>query len=318
MAGLNRSLREKLKRIRPIRALGNAYRISRTLSILKPYQDFDLRCIDGQYVLTYTDRFGHKPDDLNVSFFFDYKQWLWQVDLNGLTVFTPGCPLFELIVELRGYLLACPLSPGDSVIDAGASTGFIASIFARMVGPTGKVVAIEPDPTNAEMLRQTLRINELQNCIVLNCALSAHSGRVSYVSDGGASHVAPSDHVAAALVQVEAIRIAALFDRVPDLRADQVRLIKLDIEGSEVDVLDDLLQLLKDNGQLVVEIASYHPYQGVQTYRWIEDRCRAFDYVAARTIYPVHTTTVLVHRDNRPVIDRLKALPAYEDNAHPA
>ena len=309
-------VRERLKKVRPIRALGNAYRIHQTLSILKPYQDFDLRRIEGKYVLTYTDRFGYKPDHLSASFFFDYNRRLWQVELNGLVILTFGCPLFELIVELRGYLLACPLALGDVVLDVGASTGFITVAFARTVGPDGRVIALEPDPVSAQALRKTLRINALQNCVVLNCALSNQSGTVSWISAGGASHIGLSNHAVADLAEVETISIPALLERVPDLRADRLRLIKLDVEGDEVAVLDDLLQLLKDNRQIVVAIASYHLLRGQPTYHWIEERCRAAADIVARTIYPVHTTTILVHRDNRSVINRLNALPAYEDYAH--
>lgn len=320
MKSFQRALRERLKRIKTIRAIGNWYRINQTVSLLKNYDDFDLRRTGGVYYLDYNDRLGYKPDHLSATLAFDYARWAWQVQVDGATVLALGCPLWELIVELRGYLLPCPLSAGDVVIDAGASTGFISSVFAKMVGSSGQVICIEPDPLSVQSLREAIRINHLDNCTILNGALSSRVGRAWLSPDGGASRVIGGDaqQSYSDRVQVETINIPALFERVAELRPAQIRLIKMDIEGSEVEVLDDLLLLLKDHRDLVVEIASYHLFQGEPTYRWIEQHSRHYAKIVTKTIYPVHTTTVLVHIENEQALERLKALPAYDEHVSTA
>lgn len=49
------------------------------------------------------------------------------------------------------------LSPGDGAIDIGANDGAFARHFAKAVGPTGTVLAVEPDPVNVKKLRETLK-----------------------------------------------------------------------------------------------------------------------------------------------------------------
>ena len=57
--------------------------------------------------------------------------------------------------------LADCLKPGDVVLDVGANVGFIAVIAAKLVGPAGRVVAFEPVPENARLVRRNARLNGL-------------------------------------------------------------------------------------------------------------------------------------------------------------
>ena len=87
-------------------------------------------------------------------------------------------------------------------------------------------------------------------------------------------------------------------------------IVKIDIEGAEVEVLDDLLAFLQSNPQVVIAIAAYHPYQSGATHTWIEQRCRPLPFVMAKTIFPIHRTTMLVHAANAASCQRLASLPA--------
>jgi FkbM family methyltransferase len=315
MKNLGSVLRAKLKQIKPIRAVGNWYRIQWTLFALRKHRDFDVLRTRNRYTLSYNNRFGYKPDNLSVSFFFDYHRMLWQTEVNGQTILTPICPLWETIMELRGYLLAYQPAPGDVVIDAGASNGFITSVLAKLVGPTGRVICIEPDPASFQMLQETIRINGLMNCIILNCALSSQTGQAAFISAGGASRIAADNHTSKNLVRVETVSLPSVFERVQGLNFRQIKLIKLDIEGGEVNVLDDLLQVLQDNRQVVIEIAAYHLFQGRPTWRWIEERCRGQGDIAFKTTYPIHTTTILAHVENHLALDHMKRLPKCDEHA---
>ena len=53
------------------------------------------------------------------------------------------------------------LSPGMTFVDVGAHIGLLTLAGARAVGPTGKVLAIEPAPTAFEALRRTIAVSGL-------------------------------------------------------------------------------------------------------------------------------------------------------------
>src|SRR5919108_6579842 len=60
---------------------------------------------------------------------------------------------------------------GDTVVDIGAHIGLYSLIAAKRVGPSGKVIAIEPDPENFKILKKNLLLNQLSNVEPLECAV---------------------------------------------------------------------------------------------------------------------------------------------------
>lgn len=76
-------------------------------------------------------------------------------------------------------LLCSLVRPGDQVLDVGANVGLYSLYLSRQVGPQGRVIAVEPDPETADLLRQNLAANGCDNVTVLACALAAEDGRAS-------------------------------------------------------------------------------------------------------------------------------------------
>src|SRR5215469_2694758 len=121
---------------------------------------------------------------------------------------------------------------GDTVIDGGANIGFFTIYLAQLVGPTGKVIAIEPGQNNIWKLEENVRLNKMKNVEIVRKPLW-HSREVVTLymrHEGGRNSLWPdegyrgNDKVEACLLQ----------DFMP------ARLIKLDIEGAEVAAIDGL------------------------------------------------------------------------------
>jgi FkbM family methyltransferase len=64
---------------------------------------------------------------------------------------------------LATKILNDTVRPGDVVVDIGANMGYFALQEARLVGPAGKVFAIEPVSTNIELLRKNIEQNNFTN-----------------------------------------------------------------------------------------------------------------------------------------------------------
>jgi protein-L-isoaspartate O-methyltransferase len=69
------------------------------------------------------------------------------------------------------------LKPGQVFYDIGANVGYYSLLAAKCVGNTGAVIAFEPLPRNIVYLTSHLRLNKITNTILLQKALSDHSGK---------------------------------------------------------------------------------------------------------------------------------------------
>ncbi len=135
-----------------------------------------------------------------------------------------------------------PLKPGDCVADVGANIGAFTVIAGRLVGPSGRVFAFEPDPAIAERLRANVELNGLTNVVVHNCAVAGVTGEASF------RRYAKSAWSSLSRAGQDRLPKGANDFTVPVMGArDMVRvcggsvdLLKVDCEGSEYDLFDAL------------------------------------------------------------------------------
>lgn len=135
------------------------------------------------------------------------------------------------------------LRPGDVVADVGANNGFTGVLFARAVGPGGRVVGFEPAPANLEAARENIRLNGIANFELVAAAVGAAPGSVSF--DPGFGNGAVSS---AGPVTVPQVTLDAHFG------ASRVDLVKLDIEGYEAEALRGARRLLERRPVLAIEV----------------------------------------------------------------
>lgn len=134
-------------------------------------------------------------------------------------------------------------SPGDAVVDVGAHLGFYTVRMARLVGPSGRVVAFEPERRTAETLRRRLSREGLSNVIVREVALADRPGDIDlYLGRIPADtraylHPAAGEHYPVAANTLE--------DELGRLSIAPV-LVKIDVQGYEVRVLRGMGRLLSD------------------------------------------------------------------------
>ncbi|MFI1568966.1 FkbM family methyltransferase [Streptomyces sp. NPDC020490] len=149
------------------------------------------------------------------------------------------------------------LAPGDLVVDAGAHTGYYTLLASRLVGPAGRVVAIEPSPAFHQALTANLTANGCGNVRTINAAVSDRPGRLTFYLEratnlGGTTAVRP--RTVEASFQADAAPLPTLLTT-EELAA--ARLIKLDVEGGEaaaVRGLTPVLGSLRDDAELVIEV----------------------------------------------------------------
>ena len=92
--------------------------------------------------------------------------------------------LYKVHEPLATRLLMQTLRPGMNVVDIGGNIGYYAMLEARLVGPTGMVIAIEPMPKNSERLCQNVQANGYQNIRIHKVAIGDRNGTaLMYISE---------------------------------------------------------------------------------------------------------------------------------------
>jgi FkbM family methyltransferase len=137
--------------------------------------------------------------------------------------------------------------PGDIVVEVGANLGVHTIPLAKMAGPTGKVLAFEPQLRIYHLLCGNLGINNLDNVIALNTALGDSCGTsyvplLDYDSPGNFGGV-PIDQPQLDRSQTRAVARATL-DSIGD-QLSSLRLLKADVEGMEAEVLVGAERLIR-------------------------------------------------------------------------
>jgi FkbM family methyltransferase len=142
---------------------------------------------------------------------------------------------------------------GDVFYDIGANLGYFSILAARLVGASGAVYAFEPVPANAAAVGRNARLNRFGNIVVLEVAVSRRTGRSElYLARhvGGAalkSAGVPPDLAGSIAVDTSSIDDLVSFRRIrpPDV-------VKIDVEGAELDVLQGMRTVLRESNPGVI------------------------------------------------------------------
>ncbi|UCF19047.1 MAG: FkbM family methyltransferase [Gemmatimonadota bacterium] len=175
-------------------------------------------------------------------------------------------PLFELGVYEAGTLrvLSELLQEGDVFVDVGANIGLITLAASLWVGQTGTVLAVEPVPRNYDVLNYNVALNDRKNIRTYRCALGSGPGMGKmYERPGvgwvGTSLVRTSDSSAA-----HEVTMSSLDALIEQSGQAFVSVVKIDVEGWELEVLRGAVQLLSREKApaIVIEYSRLNPMQG--------------------------------------------------------
>jgi FkbM family methyltransferase len=161
------------------------------------------------------------------------------------------------------------LNEGDVMIDVGANIGSLAIVAARCVGASGRVVAFEPTPRVADLLRRSAALNDLTARLqVEQCAAGEVDGEATF------SISASTTHNSLFLEEGERILIAvrSIDSLIPP--GGKVDLIKIDAEGSELQVWRGMQRVIANNPELavIVEFGPSHLRRaGVTVASWLAE-----------------------------------------------
>jgi FkbM family methyltransferase len=206
------------------------------------------------------------------------------------------------------------IKPGQTVVDVGANVGYYSLLASRLVGPSGAVVGVEAHPRMAELLHRNVIINGRHNVTTHQIAawfqaehLTFHMRR-HFAANSSAGSMERTDLAdlddSEDVIEVDAL---PLDDVLKDV--GPIDLVKVDVEGAELQVLSGLSKTISSNPQMrvlfewspgqqamlenkpsvLIELLRDHGY----TFRHIEQRLRE---VSDSEVLAIHHGNLLAER----------------------
>lgn len=169
---------------------------------------------------------------------------------------------------------AAAITPGDSVYDVGANVGIYTLLACVKTGPNGSVYAFEPVPRNLGYLRRHVSLNHIQNCCIVEAAVSDKEGTQRF--SAAAWENSMGRLAANGELEVPSVTIDSCIYGEKKLRPPNV--IKIDVEGAEWYVLQGATRTLSEHRPRVfVEVhgrqqhADCREFLAAQGYRVAEE-----------------------------------------------
>lgn len=142
------------------------------------------------------------------------------------------------------------LKPGMIVFDIGANVGYYSVLASKMVGVKGKVYAFEPDPNSVKLLKKNIALNKCRNVVVVPYAVGGKDGAaILSIDEANPGESYLGGNGTKKQIMVWAI---ALDSFVQKRKIAKVNVVKMDIEGAEVDVLNGGKSFFKKQNKLTL------------------------------------------------------------------
>ncbi|MGN6521365.1 MAG: FkbM family methyltransferase, partial [Dokdonella sp.] len=203
-----------------------------------------------------------------------------------------GAPLLAGVAH-DPHLLAVlreRLREGDVVVDVGANIGSIALPAAALVGPRGRVVAVEPIAANRVLLARSAQYAGFRHVDVVAAAAADRDGEIVLRTHPSTSNSATPPASGERLNAPDGGSVRVPARALDGLLAGLSRLdlVKIDVEGMEPLVLRGMANLLRRFRPAV--LAEFHPWAIERATGTSPEECLA-------ALFALHEAAVIVHRD---------------------
>jgi FkbM family methyltransferase len=151
------------------------------------------------------------------------------------------------------------LQPGMTYFDVGANIGFYSIFAAKRVGPSGHVVAFEPQQDTFQRMLENISLNNLHNIQPYNIAIANKTGILSLhrLDDSSKSFTSESDATSDSSDTVESTTLDHLFHQNKIAKPDYV---KIDVEGFELNVLLGMKEILQNSPPTIIQLELYEAF----------------------------------------------------------
>jgi len=187
-------------------------------------------------------------------------------------------------------------SGNEIILDIGANVGYYTLQLSRILENKGKIIAIEAEPDSCNILKKNCQLNNLKNVVIHNCAITSKTGKVTRFKSethSGKNSLFLSD----VSDNKKTINIPAFsLDDLIGQKFSSIDWIKIDVEGSELEVLrggpktlevtqnilielhEDILKQNNQSSQMILDLLENHGFRiTLFPEYWDSETSRNFD-----------------------------------------
>ncbi len=210
--------------------------------IVKLFQFYNLRAFNIIFRYFFFNFYQKiKPKGFLLINIYDYKMQIpMQYDGIGRALYVHKSRELD-----HKWMIDEELSPGNVVLDLGANIGYYAIMEAKKVGIYGKIYAIEPDPRNIELLKKNLKLNNVNNIFEFD------QGAISNKDEEAEFTLSSKTNLSSFDLKKNKDNLNLITVKTYDLgnylkNKKRIDLIRMDIEGHEIEVFDSLITFSKN------------------------------------------------------------------------
>lgn len=169
----------------------------------------------------------------------------------GFKVFVdPHDQVISRLIKKHGFydkkgslIIKNALKKGDVFVDVGAHIGYFSLMAALKIGNRGCVFAFEPAPVNFHLLLRNINLNKFQNITAIRKAVFDKKKKINlyFSKTNTGDHRVFDSGDNRNFLKIEAINLDDFFDK----RNERIDFIKIDVQGSEIKVLEGMKKILK-------------------------------------------------------------------------
>lgn len=180
----------------------------------------------------------------------------------------PNC----FAAEIHPYFEYMPSLPDrPCVLDAGSATGHFTVAFGQIY-PGSRVIAFEPSLRQRILMRRNLSLSKLQElCTIVPCGLWNANTSLAFRTHGAISSLEQVSELSGRFLFAEKVKVVRLDDWVSQNQPPRLDLIKMDIEGAELEALEGMKNVLARHRPSLL-IQAYHIRDGARTL----ERCEKY------------------------------------------
>ena len=184
------------------------------------------------------------------------------LDLSNKTVFVNGykmsllpnddgisteLALFNTHEPLNTQLMAKNLKKGMICFDIGANIGYYTLLESKIIGDSGKVIAIEPSPLNFQQLKKNVIDQNATNVELYQMAGGDHNGVIKFLLDphSNLSRIITNDHIIKPSDNIVDVPIKKIDSFLQEKQLNQLDFIRMDVEGYESNIYEGMRNSIK-------------------------------------------------------------------------
>ena len=132
-------------------------------------------------------------------------------------------------------------------VDVGANIGYYSTLYSKIVGRNGKVLAIEPSPVNFGYLKENLELQNFDNYLVFNCASGDKECSVRFLMDKRANKcmIVQDESESSNNPDIISVPVRKIDDIIDESKVERVDFLKMDVEGYEWFAIQGALKTIR-------------------------------------------------------------------------